>query len=69
MFFRRMSVFVAFLAVGLVATTLPAAAKDPVSTGTFNNLAVSGYDPVAYFTAGKPVRSAKLAYALCRSPR
>ncbi len=33
----------------------PAHAKDPVYTGTFSNLAVSGYDPVAYFKAGKPV--------------
>lgn len=32
-----------------------AAAEDPVYTGTFSNLAVSGYDPVAYFTEGKPV--------------
>ncbi|MDH3702960.1 MAG: YHS domain protein [Alphaproteobacteria bacterium] len=33
----------------------PAQAKDPVYTGTFSSLAVSGYDPVAYFKAGKPV--------------
>lgn len=32
-----------------------ALAKDPVYTGTFSSLAVSGYDPVAYFTMGKPV--------------
>ena len=35
----------------------PSFAKtDPVYTGTFSNLAVSGYDPVAYFTNGKPVK-------------
>jgi len=47
----------ALISVGLVfhAAVAPAAAKDPVSTGTFSNLAVSGYDPVAYFTQGKPV--------------
>jgi len=47
----------ALISVGLVfhAAVAPAAAKDPVSTGTFGNLAVSGYDPVAYFTQGKPV--------------
>jgi len=33
----------------------PAMAKDPVFTGTLSSLAVSGYDPVAYFTDGKPV--------------
>jgi YHS domain-containing protein len=33
----------------------PAMAKDPVYTGTLSSLAVSGYDPVAYFTDGKPV--------------
>lgn len=50
-----------FLAAGLAvaAATVPgvAAAKTaPVYTGTFSNLALSGYDPVAYFTQGKPVK-------------
>lgn len=31
------------------------AATDPVFKGLFSNLAVSGYDTVAYFTEGKPV--------------
>ena len=40
----------------LLWTAAPAAAaKDPVYTGTFSNLAASGYDPVAYFRAGQPV--------------
>lgn len=39
----------------LLPTTTPAAAKDPVYTSTFSSLAVSGYDPVAYFREGKPV--------------
>jgi len=39
----------------LSLTVPPAQAKDPVYTGTFSSLAVSGYDPVAYFKAGKPV--------------
>jgi hypothetical protein len=47
------------IAVGaslLMATPGPAiAAKDPVYTSLFSNLAVSGYDPVAYFTMGRPV--------------
>lgn len=30
--------------------------KAPVYTGLFSNLAVEGYDPVAYFTEGRPVK-------------
>jgi YHS domain-containing protein len=42
-----------------LSAALPTAAQaklEPVYTGIFNNLAVSGYDPVAYFTAGRPVK-------------
>jgi len=39
----------------LVLFAAPAYAKDPIYTGTLSDLAVSGYDPVAYFTDGKPV--------------
>lgn len=46
--------------MGLAAAVLPAAfahAKDaPVYTGTFSSLAVGGYDPVAYFSEGRPVK-------------
>jgi YHS domain-containing protein len=42
-----------FLASALLSA--PAAAKEPVYTGTFSSLAVSGYDAVAYFTEGEPV--------------
>lgn len=34
-------------------------AADPVYTGFFNNKAVGGYDPVSYFTEGKPVKGNK----------
>ena len=34
----------------------PASAAAPVYTGTFSSQAVSGYDAVAYFTEGKPVK-------------
>ena len=45
-----------FVALLLSHGSSPAAAKeDPVYTSTFSNLAVGGYDPVAYFTEGKPV--------------
>jgi len=48
---------VAVIAIGLLPLAAGTAveAKDPVSTGTFSDLAVSGYDPVAYFAAGRPV--------------
>jgi YHS domain-containing protein len=36
-----------------------AAAEPPIYTGAFDDLAVQGYDPVAYFTEGKPVKGAK----------
>jgi YHS domain-containing protein len=45
--------FTALILVAMLA--VPAAAKEPVYTGALSSLAVSGYDPVAYFTAGKPV--------------
>lgn len=32
------------------------AKTEPVYTGTFSNVAVSGYDPVAYFVSGRPVK-------------
>ena len=41
------------LVLPVIATT--AQAKDPIYTSTFSSLAVSGYDPVAYFAMGKPV--------------
>ena len=31
-------------------------AKKPIKTGIFNNKAIYGYDPVAYFTADKAVK-------------
>lgn len=41
----------------LVAT--PALADDPIETGIFNNYAIYGYDPVAYFTQNKAVKGSK----------
>ena len=32
------------------------AADDPIYTGLFSNKALRGYDTVAYFTEGKPVK-------------
>lgn len=40
-----------------VIFTLPTlAADDAVKTGFFNNTAIEGFDTVAYFTQGKPVK-------------
>ncbi|HYE51134.1 MAG TPA: YHS domain-containing (seleno)protein [Azospirillaceae bacterium] len=50
------------LAMGILAA-LPAggalAKEAPVYTGTFSNLAVSGYDAVAYHTLGRPTKGSK----------
>jgi YHS domain-containing protein len=47
----------ALLAALAASLAAPAAwaAQDAIYTGTLSDLAVSGYDPVAYFTEGKPV--------------
>jgi YHS domain-containing protein len=45
------------LAVAPIAVAAPAYADQaPVYTGLLSRVAVSGYDPVAYFTDGRPVR-------------
>ena len=50
----RTALFGVLIAVG---ASTPALARDPlVYTGTFSSTAVSGYDPVAYFTENKPVK-------------
>ena len=44
------------LAGPLITPTLAAAAKPAIYTPALNHVAVGGYDTVAYFTVGKPVR-------------
>ena len=47
------------LALALATTALPGAAmaaKPPVYTAPFSELAAGGYDVVAYFTVGRPVK-------------
>lgn len=56
---RLLSRFFAAALVGLalgVAVPAPAHAADPVYTSIWNSKAVSGYDVVAYFSQGKPVK-------------
>lgn len=46
------------IAAGPIATMTPAAyaEKDAVYTGRFSNVALQGYDTVAYFTQGEPTK-------------
>lgn len=57
---RKLLLAVVFLVAGLL---LPGgfalAAKGPVFTGLFSNVAVGGHDVVAYFTENRPVRGDK----------
>ena len=47
----------AVLALTAIFTVAPAHAEQaPVHTAFLSNVAVGGYDPVAYFTDGRPVR-------------
>ncbi|WP_454848769.1 YHS domain-containing (seleno)protein [Rhizobium binxianense] len=48
----------AFIITGaaiLFVPALPASAEDPVNTGYFGDVAIKGYDPVAYFTENQAV--------------
>lgn len=46
----------ASLAAALLAATGPALAdRDPIYGSLFGNVAINGYDPVAYFRQGRPV--------------
>jgi hypothetical protein len=47
------------IVTGAVAAPMAFAEKPPVYRGLFDDLAVGGYDPVAYFTSGKPVEGRK----------
>lgn len=56
----RLGLCAAAAAALLLAPAGPAlAAKAPISTSLFGSVAVSGYDPVAYFTEGRPVEGSK----------
>jgi len=51
------------VAVSGLAPSSAFAADDLIYTGFFSNKALSGYDPVAYFTEAKPVKG-KRAYTM-----
>jgi YHS domain-containing protein len=50
---------VALCSLALGLTTAPADAAEPVNKTLFGKLAVGGYDAVAYFTDGQPVKGMK----------
>ena len=47
------------IATGAIAAPMAFAEKPLVYRGLFDDLAVGGYDPVAYFTSGKPTEGRK----------
>lgn len=51
--------FVCSLILGLLMSGAASAAKPEIYTGLFSKFAVDGYDAVAYFTEGAPVKGAK----------
>jgi YHS domain-containing protein len=51
--------FICALALGIMVSGAAIAAKPEVYTRPFSNLAVDGYDTVAYFTQGSPAKGAK----------
>ncbi len=53
---RNLLAAFAFAAGALFAAAPAHADQAPVHTGFLSNVAVGGYDPVAYFTDGRPVR-------------
>lgn len=54
----RLFVFAAVAAALSAATLAVSAAAPEVYTARFSKLAVGGYDPVAYFKQGQPIRGA-----------
>jgi len=53
---RQVTRLMPLLALGSLMSAEVWAKDAPVYTGLFSRLAVGGYDPVAYFTEGKPVK-------------
>lgn len=56
---RHLFAAAALMAVLPFAAVHTAAAEPPVYTGVFSDVAVQGYDPVAYFKDGQPVRGTR----------
>ena len=56
MFSLRKMLVAAVVATSSISVAAPAFAEDPVYTSRWSNVAVQGYDPVAYFTESEPVK-------------
>ena len=56
---RSAAVSLALVVSGATFSAPALADKAPIYTGAFSKTAVQGYDPVAYFTEGKPVKGSK----------
>lgn len=56
---RQLLIAIALAASALAVATPAHADQAPVYTGLLSRVAVGGYDPVAYFTDGRPVRGAE----------
>ena len=54
--FKQKNIFSSLLTLLLVMFSFQAQAKDPIYTSFFSNVAVSGYDTVAYFTDNKATK-------------
>lgn len=55
----RPFLWIALLSLGALWPFAAANALEPIQTGYFDSTAVKGYDTVAYFTEGKPVKGDK----------
>ncbi|WP_395645819.1 YHS domain-containing (seleno)protein [Terricaulis sp.] len=53
---RKLLTALGFAIAAFVSAPAAFADQAPVHTGILSNVAVGGYDPVAYFTDGRPVR-------------
>jgi YHS domain-containing protein len=63
------SSFATIAVAAAVFATSPAHAGGAVNTGYFGGVAIMGYDPVAYFTEGRPMKgSEELAYQWLGTP-
>ncbi len=56
---KRNIVFAAILSIMMAAPSNIAALAGEINTGYFGNVAIEGYDPVAYFTMKKAVKGTK----------
>ena len=65
----RGSLFGTTIAITLIAGYMPALATDAVNTGYFGDVAVMGYDMVAYFTESRAMKgSEKFSYDWLGTP-